>query len=266
MSIDTPPIPPGEGSKKKNNNLLWGCLIALVLALVVLCCGTTLVVMPLVTDTDPLGLGIRERIEQIIPLEYLEDPSSIPGFEEYLDDENLSEIDEVDSGQVPQSPKSAWDLPLSVFYFTDINTSFFYPAGWEVEVEGYSASFYEPDSYSYLYVAEYPVDPGTRAEDVTAEFLESIQEDAQEGSYQLLDSGEYYVPIPGEAYQALFEWVDSDGYYTWAYDLEIVSGESNLMVFMSGEDPEEIDYYRDLLDIIADSLELMPEIESGEDI
>ena len=81
MSIDTPPIPPpGEPEPKKKNNLLWGCLIALVLAIVVVCCGVTLIFMPLFSEYDPLGTGLRDQLD-----EYLDDPSTIPGFEDLMD-------------------------------------------------------------------------------------------------------------------------------------------------------------------------------------
>lgn len=49
------------------------------------------------------------------------------------------------------------------------------------------------------------------------------------------------------------EWTDLEGYFIWAYDLEIVDGESNIFFFLSGEDPGEIELYGDLLRIIVDS-------------
>jgi hypothetical protein len=108
-------------------------------------------------------------------------------------------------------------------------------------------------------------DSGTLAEEIAIEILDSVQEEAQEGSFKLISSRPYSVSIAEDAHLTLFEWVDLDGYYIWAYDLEIVSGESNIYIFLSGEDPDEIPIYGDLLDLIASSLELMLEIEPSGD-
>lgn len=268
MTIDTPPIPPA-GEPKKKNNLLWGCLIALVLVLVIICCGATLVLMPLFTDMDPLGTGLRDRIEEYLPLEYLEDPSSIPGFDELLDEETGMDVEEYPPEPVFEDLNGAFteaqDMPLAVFDFIDIWMSFAYPVGWDIEMDGYGVTFYQPESYTYIYMGEDIAEIGTRAEDIAKDIMDSVQVDAEEGSFKLLSSTPYSVSIAEDAHLALFEWVDLDGYYTWAYDLEIVSGESNFYIFLSGEDPEEISFYGDLLDIIASSLELIPEIEPDGD-
>jgi hypothetical protein len=260
MSIDTPSIPP-EGEPKKKFNWLWGCLIAVVLVMVVFCCGVTLIFMPLFSASDPLGTGLRDQIDEYLPLDYLDDPSSIPGVDDLLDEEFFSE----EENSLSEGLLQAEDIPLAQFHFLDIGTSFSYPMGWEVEVEGYGVTFYEPDSYTYIYIGEDMIETGTLAEEIALEILESIQEDAQEDSFNLLSSGAYPVSIAEDAYLTLFEWVDQDGYYTWAYDLEIASGESNFFLFISGEDPDEIALYGDLLDLIASSLELIPAIEESED-
>jgi hypothetical protein len=262
MSIDSPPIPEEvEGEPKKKNNLLWGCLIALVLGLVIICCGLTLVLMPLFSDFDPLGTGLREQME-----EYLGDPASIPGFEDFLDEVPGTDGDEFDTGPIFEDLYVAEDVPLAWFNFMDIGTSFFYPSGWDIEMEGYAVTFYEPNSYTYIYLGEDLTDIGTTAEKIALDILESIEEEAQEDTFKLISSDPYFVSLAEDAHLTLFEWVDQDGYYTWAYDLEIVSGESNIFIFLSGEDPDEILFYGDLLDIIASTLEEMPEIETNEDL
>jgi hypothetical protein len=255
MRVDTPAIPP-QGEPKKNNNWLWGCLIALVLALVIVCCGSTLVLMPLFSVRDSLGMGLWDRIE-----DYLEDPSSIQELEELLVEEFYSEGENTISGGYTK----AEDIPLAVFNFLDIGMSFSYPAGWNIEMEGYGVTFYDPDSYTYIYMGEDVTDLGTRAEDITLEIIETVQEEAQEGTFQLINSTAYSVSIAGDAHLTLFEWVDLDGYYTWAYDLEMVSGESNIYIFLSGENPDEIPLYGELLDIIAASLGSIPDEQESED-
>lgn len=262
MSIDTPMLPPEEEPKKKYT-WLWGCLIALILVLVVFCCLGSLYIMPLFMEIDPLETGLREQIEEYIPLDYLEDPSSIPVFEDLQDEEIYSEDDEIEPGPTFESITDAEDIPLAEFYFVDIGTSFFYPAGWDVEVELYGVTFFDPDSYTYIYIGEDMIEEGTRAEEIAQEILDSVQEEAQEGSFQLISSGPYTVYVADDAHLTLFEWVDQDGYYTWAYDLEMASGESNLFLFLSGEIEDEIPLYGELLDIIASSMETIPGVDEA---
>jgi hypothetical protein len=263
MSIDTPSIPPGEEPKKKNK-LLWGCLIALVLVFVILCCGVTLIFMPLFSDYDPLGTGLREQIEEFIPSDYLDDTSSFPDFEDLLD-ETGSDGGTTDPGPSSDDFYTADEMPLAWFDFLDIGIYFYYPEGWDIEVEGYEVTFYDPESFTFVYIGELLTDMGTTAEEISQDFLDSVQEDAQEGTYRLISSDIYSVNIADDAYLTLFEWVDLDGNYAWAYDLEIVSGESNIFIFLYGEDPDEILFYGELLDIIASSMESVPELEESID-
>ena len=264
MSIDTPSIPP-EGEPKKKFNWLWGCLIALVLVIVIFCCGVTLIFMPLFSESDPLGTGLRDQIEEYLPLDYLDDPSTIPGVDEILDDEFFSEGENSISETISEGSQGAEDIPLAQFHFIDIGTSFLYPMGWEVEVEGYGVTFYDPESFTYIFMGEDMIETGTQAEEIALEILDSIQAEAQEDSFSLLSSSAYPVSIAEDAHLTSFEWVDQEGYYNWAYDLEIASGESNIFLFISGESPDDITFYGDLLDLIASSLEVIPEIEEIED-
>jgi hypothetical protein len=203
----------------------------------------TLFFVPLFRNFDPQDIDIISRVEEYLPQEF-QDELPIPPVTE--------EVIEMEDVQVDES------IPLAVFSFNDFGVTFSYPSGWDIEVETYAVSFYEPGSFTYLYVGEDLVDPGTTADDVAASVLESLQEEAQEGSVELLSSTPYVVPIEGEAQLNLIEWIEQDGYYTWAYDLEIVSGESNIFFFLSGEDPDEIEKYGELLDIIAASLTRNP--------
>lgn len=264
MSFDSPPIPP-EGKPKQDNRLLWGCLIALLVSTVVCCCAGSLLFLPLFTDFDPLGTNLRERLEQYLPLEYLEDPSLIPGLEDFPADGGGGSIPTQSLDPASQDRANARSIPLALFSFNDIGTAFSYPSGWDIELDVYTATFYHPDSYTYLYMGEELVDPGTTAQEVADVVMASIGEDAQQGSLTQLSGIPYQVPIAGDAYLTLFEWIDQDGYYTWAYDLEIVSGDSNIFFFLSGEEADEIGLYGELLDIIAASLWEVELPENGTD-
>lgn len=260
MSIDSPSIPVESDQPKKKNCFLWGCLSVVVLIIVTACCVGSLVVLPLVTDFDPLNL--KDRIGEYFQLEdYLDDPSQIPGLEDFFDEgfdpfqEELmptAEISDPVTGP-SESRIDASSIPLENYAATDFSAYFQYPAGWEIEVEDYAVTFYDPDSYKYLYVGEDLVDDGMTAEQVASDVMESIREEAQEGTFQLLTSTPWLADQGEDAYLTLMEWTDSDGYYTWAYDLEFVLGEYNTFFFISGEDPGEIELYGDLLEIIAES-------------
>lgn len=267
MTIDSPPIPPAGTEKKRTNKLLWGCLIAVVLALVIFCCLGSLLLLPLFSNFDPLGTNIRQRIEEYLPLDYLEDPSSIPDIEDFLDYQDSSTS--IATAQPAPAAKDSQDASiqaLSTFAISEMGISFSYPSGWDIELDPYAATFYHPEDFTYLYVGEDPLDEGITAEAITNDVIESIQNDAQEGTFEIINSGSYSVSLAEDAYLAVFEWVDQDGYYTWAYDLEMVYGDSNLFFFLSGEDPDEIPIYGDLLDTIASSLmqieSPLPETES----
>lgn len=264
MSVDSPTIPAESEQPKKRNCFLWGCLSVIVLIAVSVCCLGSLVVLPLVTDFDPLNL--KERIGDSINLgdyldDYLDDPSQIPGLEDFFEEdfdpfqeEVMPTADTSDPVIGPsESRADASSIPLENYSAADFSAYFQYPAGWEIEVEDYAVTFYDPDSYKYLYVGEDLVDEGMTAEQVANDVMESIQEEAQEGTFQLLSSTPWLADQGEDAHLTLMEWTDSDGYYTWAYDLEIVLGEYNTFFFLSGENPDEIELYGDLLKIIADS-------------
>jgi hypothetical protein len=251
MTTPEPTSTPTEAPKKRNC-FLWGCVIVIILVLITSCCLGTLVLLPVFTDFDPLG------IEGMIPWEeYLEDTSFMPDISEELDPyfEELPELEEEISPSLePAEPEvSAMDISLTLYTAEDFSASFLYPEGWEIEVEDYGVTFYAPDYSVYLYVGEDLVDPGTTAEDVALDVVESLQADAQEGSFILYESAPYPLANGDDAYLAGFELVDSDDYYQWIYDLETVSGESNIFFFLSGDDPDDALMYRDILTEIGDS-------------
>ncbi len=256
MSIDTPSIPAPDAQPKKKNCLLWGCLGLVIFIVITFCCLGTLTLLTFFTDFSPLGIDLRSRIEEYIDLgEYLDDPALIPDFDEYLD-EGVDPTPEEDPGADLPDPGSyddAYSIPLAFYSGSDFPANFQYPSGWNIEEEEYSVTFYDPNSYTYLYVGEDLVDEGSTAEMVADDVMEMLMEESQEGTFLLISAAPYQVPTGEEAYLHQMEWTDPDGYFIWAYDLEIVDGESNIFFFLSGEDPGEIELYGDLLRIIVDS-------------
>ena len=256
MSIDSPAIPQTGDQPKKKNCFVWGCLGVVILLVVTFCCLGSLIILPFVTDFDPLGMDLRNRIEEYIPWrDYIDDPSLIPDFDEFLEDSEDPYLEE-DPGAGSADPGSyddASSIPLAYYSAGDFPANFLYPSGWGIEAEDSAVTFYDPVSYTYLYVGEDLVDEGTTPVDVAEGVMESLMEESQEGTFQLINSEPWQVPTGEEAWLYQMEWTDLEGYYIWAYDLEIVSGESNIFFFLSGEDPGDIDLYGDLLRIIVDS-------------
>ncbi len=248
MSIETPSIPPTSDQPKKNNCLLWGCVSVVILVVISCCCIGSLVIVPFVTDFDPFNL--RNYVDDNFNLgDYLDDDFDFDSDEDsYFPDESESE-----TADLPESYNDASSIPLEYYSASDFSATFLYPSGWEIEVEDYAVTFYEPDSFTYLYVGEDVVDEGYTAAQIASDVVESIREESQEGTFQLVSSMPWTAEDGEDAHLNQMEWTDLDGYYTWAYDLEIVLGEYNTFFFISGEEPEDIALYGDLLEIIVDS-------------
>ena len=248
MSIETPSIPPASDQPKKKNCLLWGCLSVVILVVISCCCIGSLVIVPFVTDFDPFNL--RNFVDDNFNLgDYLDDDFDFDLDEDsYFPDESESE-----SADLPESYNDASSIPLEYYSASDFSATFLYPSGWEIEVEDYAVTFYDPDSFTYLWVGEDVVEEGYTAAQVANDLMESIREESQEGTFQLVSSMPWPAEDGEDAHLNQMEWTDLDGYYTWAYDLEIVLGEYNTFFFISGEEPEDIALYGDLLEIIVDS-------------
>ncbi len=264
MSIETPSIPPTTDQPKKKNCFLWGCGSVVILFVITFCCLGTLVVLPFVSDFDPFNL--KEVIGENFNLEdFIDDPSQFPDLDEFdpfqedvpPTEDSSGPADTDTSGQTDTdtsvSGPDASSIPMEYYTASDFSASFLYPSGWEIEVEDYAVTFYEPNSYTYLYIGEDLIDEGYTAAQIASDVAESIRVESQEGTFMLLSSMPWMTEDGEDAYLNLMEWTDEDGYYTWAYDLEIVLGETNTFFFISGEEQEEIAFYGDLLEIIADS-------------
>jgi len=261
MSIETPSIPPTTDQPKKNNCFLWGCVSVVILVIISCCCLGSLVILPFVTDFDPFNL--RDFVGENFDLDdYIDGSYQFPGDDDFFDDDYdydsdddsyLPDESESESAEFSESYSDASSIPMDYYSASDFSANFLYPSGWEIEVEDYSVTFYDPGSFTYLYVGEDLVDEGVTAAMVASEVVESIREESEEGTFQLVSSTPWMAEDGEDAHLSQMEWTDLDGYYTWAYDLEIVLGEYNTFFFISGEEPEDIALYGDLLEIIADS-------------
>jgi len=231
-----------EAPKSKLNCFLWGCLAVVILFILTLCCLGTLIFLPLFTDYDPLGMDIRNRIEQYIPLD---DSSEIPGMPEIFDD-TLDPFSD-------DAPDASGSVDLTTYVAQDFPATFGYPSDWAIETEESGVTFYDTNSHTYLYVGEVFYDEEMTARQVAEEVLASLSEDVEEGSFVMFEEGPFIIPTGDDAYLIGFEFIDLEGYYQWVLDLETIRGGSNIYFFLSGEDPEDYHHYRELIEIIAAS-------------
>jgi len=246
---------------QKGNCLLRCCLIALLFFFLVACCLGTLVVLPFVTGFNPLGLEWQNEIRELLPWDdFFQIPSLIPelpdlwdeSFDPFLEDDD-SGLDFPDPGPLaPTRPaEDAMAIPLSTYIAGDFPAVFSYPENWDIEVEDSQVTFYDPDSYTILSVGEELVEPGKTASQVSADVIANLESEAEGGTFKIIENSPWSVPTGDDAFLNAFEWIDFEGNYQWAFDLEIVSGESNVFFFLIGDDPDLAPVYAELIEIIA---------------
>jgi len=246
---------------QKGNCLLRGCLIVLLLFFLVACCLGTLVVLPFVTDFNPLGLEWQNRIKEFLPWgDFFQGPSLLPGLPDFLDDSFDPFLEDDDSALdfptpgplAPTRPaEDARSILLSTYIAGDFPAIFSYPENWDIEVEDSQVMFSDPDSYTMLFVGEELVEPGKTASQVSADVIANLESEAESGTFKIIENSPWSVPTGDDAFLNAFEWTDQEGNYQWAFDLEIVSGESNVFFFLIGDDPDLAPVYAELIEIIA---------------
>ncbi|MGB2964420.1 MAG: hypothetical protein WBB69_10595 [Anaerolineales bacterium] len=257
----TNPAPASSGEKPKSSScLLRGCLIVGILLIMVFCCLGSLVALPFVTGFDPLGLDPENRFNEIIEWQdFIEDPSIVPDLFKEPSDPLVVEDDPVLGFPTPgplaptRPAPDARALSMATYTAPDFPAAFSYPAHWGLEEEPFRATFYDPDHDTILYVGEDPVEYGITAAQIAEEVSENLQADAQPGTFQIIENSPWSVPTGEDAHLSAFVWNDTSGSHRWSFDLEIVSGETNVFFFMVGEDPEQAFINAEVIELIAAS-------------
>jgi hypothetical protein len=251
--------PTAPNESKNRNILLWCCLAALVVFCLISFCLISIAGLSLFSSIDPLGLDLKHQFEDFSPwLEYQLDPSLGVDLPETYDEDDTDE-----SGDTSEEPMDSDPIEgitqLVQFQSENFTFSFFYPEGWDPEVEEYeSAAFYDPDSYTYLSVGRDWLCQGcSTAYDVAVHFMETIEFQALPDSFVVLEDMPYTVSTGEDAHFSAYEWLDLDGNYMWAYDLSIYIADpvedTTIYFVLWGDDYEYFEQYRDLFEKIINS-------------
>ena len=261
-------IPPSQvisgGSSKNSNCLLKGCLIIMALLVVTCCCLGTLLALPFVTDFDPLGLDLRNRLNEFFPWEeFLQDTSQIPVLPDLFDDGFGNSTDEgFSSDSTNPEPEltndsilESGDFQLVPYLEIDFPITFSYPEGWNISADEYTdvVTFFDPDSFTYFSVGRDWIEEGWTAADISEDLIKSLEFQAQEGSIVVSENTPFFVSTGDDANFSAYEWIDLDDNYHWVYDISIVFEEYNIYFYMIGDDPEYFELYRDLIEAIGAS-------------
>lgn len=250
--MTTPQAAPAE--PKKKNYLLWGCLIILVLMCLVVGCLVTVVGLSF-SGVDPLGLKLDQYIEDFSPWLDYEEPYYDPTYE----DKDIAPDDEVEEPSIDSVPDSGFDQ-LAPFYSDNFTFSFFYPEDWEMMEDEYNegVSFYDLSSNNHFTVGKGWLCQGcTTAADIAIKFMETIEFQAQPGSFVALENFPYDVPTGEDAYYSVMEWDNMEGDYMWVYAIHIYNEDPvedmDISFIMWGDDPDTIEMQRELLDKVVAS-------------
>lgn len=261
-------IPPSTassgGSSNNSNCLLKGCLIILALFLVSCCCLGALVALPFVIDFDPLGLDLRNRFDEFIPWEdFLPDSNEIPvmpdlfdeGLDIYTDEDSSSDSTNPDPKLTTDSTSESGYFQLVPYPEIDFPIIFSYPEGWDISADEYAdgVTFFDPDSYTYLSVGRDWTEVGWTAAYVSEKLSETLEFQAQEGTFVVLENTPFFVSTGDDANFNAYEWIDLDDNYQWAYDINIIFEEYNIYFYMVGDDPEYFEMYGELIEAIGAS-------------
>ena len=259
--MTTPPTTPAE--PKKKNIVLWTCLIIFfVVACLAVACLGTLVVVPLITDLNPLGFDIQDWIIDFNPWsDYLEDSSRVPDLPKSVDDSGSASgtedsTSEITTPEATQGSTSENGPDLLVPYSDlDFPFTFAYPSAWIIEVVADdSVTFYDLSSNTQLFVGRDWLCQGClTAFDSLVRFGETLEFQAEEGDFEVIDNSPFVVSTGDDAHFNSYEWIDFDGNYNWIHAIVIVVDEYSIYFDLSGDDPDYFVIYRELIKEIGAS-------------
>ena len=229
----TPQATPEE--PKKKNYLLWGCLIILVLMCLVIGCLVTVVGLSM-GGIDPLGLDLDYQIDQLNPWQdYFEEPYNDPFYEDKdiapdddveepdndptYEDKDIAPDDNVEEPSTDSVPGCGF-TQLVPFNSDNFTFSFFYPEGWDVEEDEHyeNVNFYDPDSNSSLSVGRDWLCQGcSTAADAATRFKDNLKMESMSETFVVIEDSPYDVSSGEDAHIGAYEWVDTEGYYSWVY-------------------------------------------------
>jgi len=260
QTIPQSPVSSG-GSSNNSNCLLKGCLILLALFLVSCCCLGALVALPFVTDFDPFGIDLRNRFDDVIPWEdFFQDSSQFfdlfdEGFDIFTDEGSSSDSTDTDPKLNDDSTAESGYFRLVPYPEIDFPVTFSYPEGWDISADEYAdgVTFFDPDSFTYLSVGRDWIEEGWTAAYVSEKLNETLEFQAQEGTFAVLENTPFIVSTGEDANFNAYEWIDLDDNYQWAYDINIIIEEYNIYFYMVGDDPAYFEMYREMIEAIGTS-------------
>ncbi|MCJ7717763.1 MAG: hypothetical protein MUO54_14760, partial [Anaerolineales bacterium] len=150
-----------------------------------------------------------------------------------------------DSGSFSLLPYLEGDFPFT----------FSYPEGWEISADEYAenVTFYDIGSYTDLVVGRDWIEVGWTAAYVAESFMETLELQAQEGTFDVIISTPFIVSTGDDAQFNAYQWMDLEDTYRWAYDINIIVDEYNIYFFMVGDDPVYFEMYGNLIEEIGAS-------------
>ena len=212
---------------KKPNYILWGCLAAIGLFLLISCCLITVAGFAIFSNVDLFGLGTDGWFDEYLPFQDDVDDPSLD-----LDVPELYDEGDTDSGESEPLEESTEPGPIEgitqlvPFHSDQFTFNFFYPEGWFMsEDEDYvfeSVMFMETETDTYLAVGRDWLCQGcSTAKDVAVSFFEDIEFEAQPGTLVVLEDMPYSPSTGEDAHFSAYQWVDQEGNDNWIYDLVI---------------------------------------------
>jgi hypothetical protein len=244
---------------KKPNYILWGCLAAIGLFLVISCCLISVAGFAIFSNVDLFGLGTDGWFDDYLPFQdFLEEPSLDLDSPDYYDEEEIDEGE--DSGVSTEPGPISGITQMTQFQSDQFSFVFFYPEGWDgsEDENNESVVFLDPDSNTFLGVGRDWLCQGcSTAKEVSDHFLVDIEFDAEPGSLVVLEDMPYSVSTGEDAHFGAYEWTNLEGDYQWIYDLVIYDEDpvedTTIYFVLWGDDYEFYEEYRELFEKVIRS-------------